>query len=284
MAKVAMVVSNGHHPDPRVHKEAIALVEAGFDVTIHAFDRENNLSAQEDMDGYRVVRYNVSRPVSSGSANMIFHNKKFRKMVGSRLLETKPEIIHYHDADTLALGVRMKKEYGAKLVFDMHDLAHTWAIMPNPMNPFRHFVGMLLKQKMLRIIRFSDAVFTSSGKLEGGDFDGLAEWLERRGVKSTTVFNRPLKTNIAEQHTGDYTLGFIGRVRDQASFDLLAKAIELLEPDERPIVRIAGDGIIHNYINNRFAKLCRSGLKLRMTGRFQLQELHEIISETSENT
>ena len=42
MPQVAMIVSNHCDPDPRVEKEAIALVDAGYEVTIHAFDREEN--------------------------------------------------------------------------------------------------------------------------------------------------------------------------------------------------------------------------------------------------
>ena len=40
LARIAMVVSNPCDPDPRVEKEAVALVNAGHEVIIHAFDRE----------------------------------------------------------------------------------------------------------------------------------------------------------------------------------------------------------------------------------------------------
>ena len=45
MPKVAMVVSNPCNPDPRVEKEATALSNAGYEVTIHAFDREEKYEA-----------------------------------------------------------------------------------------------------------------------------------------------------------------------------------------------------------------------------------------------
>ena len=42
MPDVAMIVSNPCNPDPRVEKEALSLQNSGFNVIIHAFDRQEN--------------------------------------------------------------------------------------------------------------------------------------------------------------------------------------------------------------------------------------------------
>ena len=60
MARVAMLVSNGHAPDPRVEKEADALADAGHDVTVYAFDRHREHRALEHAGPVRVER--VSPP------------------------------------------------------------------------------------------------------------------------------------------------------------------------------------------------------------------------------
>ena len=49
MANVAMLVSNRHDPDPRVQKEAEALVKAGHNVCIYAYDRLHEIKEQNEM-------------------------------------------------------------------------------------------------------------------------------------------------------------------------------------------------------------------------------------------
>ena len=60
MARVAMLVSNAHAPDPRVEKEADALAAAGHDVTVYAFDRHREQRRLEQAGPVRVER--VSPP------------------------------------------------------------------------------------------------------------------------------------------------------------------------------------------------------------------------------
>ena len=46
--RVAMLLSNAFRPDPRVLKEARSLAQAGYDLTVIAWDREGNLCASRD--------------------------------------------------------------------------------------------------------------------------------------------------------------------------------------------------------------------------------------------
>ena len=57
--KIAAVVSNGCSPDPRVLREARWLVEEGHQVTIHAFDRLQNLPVKESVNGIQIQRHRV---------------------------------------------------------------------------------------------------------------------------------------------------------------------------------------------------------------------------------
>ena len=51
MANIAMIVSNSCNPDPRVEKEAEALLSAGHKVSIHCLDRqENSLTIENPSD------------------------------------------------------------------------------------------------------------------------------------------------------------------------------------------------------------------------------------------
>ena len=59
MASVAMVVSNACSPDPRVLRSAKVLANAGHDVTVHAFDRNQSYPMSEARDGFRIMRYHL---------------------------------------------------------------------------------------------------------------------------------------------------------------------------------------------------------------------------------
>ena len=57
MANVAMLVSNRHDPDPRVQKEAEALVKAGHSVCIYAYDRLHEMPIQNEIiNGVKIKR------------------------------------------------------------------------------------------------------------------------------------------------------------------------------------------------------------------------------------
>ena len=56
MARIVSVVSNGCDPDPRVLREARWMSDADHDVTIHAFDRLENLEPTSEENGVKIVR------------------------------------------------------------------------------------------------------------------------------------------------------------------------------------------------------------------------------------
>ena len=59
MAKVVMLVTNACALDPRVLRQARWLVEAGHQVTVHAFDRGQEHALLETVDGVNVVRHHL---------------------------------------------------------------------------------------------------------------------------------------------------------------------------------------------------------------------------------
>ena len=146
MPTVAMVVSNPCDPDPRVEKEAFSLIEAGYEVTIYAFDREEKIEQISSKNGVEIKRYRVGFTPSGASsfflgAKVLSGLKRFRKKVLQDLIKNPPDIIHCHDADTLEIGISLKSKNNTILVFDMHDLAHTWAKMARPRSIIRRIIA-----------------------------------------------------------------------------------------------------------------------------------------------
>ena len=191
MAHVAMIVSNPCDPDPRVEKEAIALFQSGYDVTIHAFDREGVREPESTIEGIIIKRYRIGF-TPTGAPSLLTGTKvlvglmKFRSTVYDYLRENPPDIVHCHDADTLSIGISLKSKLGVKLVFDMHDLAHSWARMDKPYSIIRRIVARTIEHRIVRRIKKCDLVITSSGAASRTSHPGFREWVRDR-VENTNV-------------------------------------------------------------------------------------------------
>ena len=244
MVRVAMVVTNSCAPDPRVLRQASWLAKAGYRVTVHAFDRSETHPLSENIDGVRIMRYRVGKTPYGGRIKTLLGLKKFIRQVRDTLLHEPPGLVYCHDADTLKIGIALKRAKSVPFVFDMHDLQHTWVRMDAPNSLPRTLMSRKFKQKMLQHAKHAECIITSSGKIDGGSQRGFVEWLAHHGLTGNVVENRPMPPfpeRLARSGEG-WTVGYLGRIRDIKSFDLLLSSIKELPVLERPKIRIAGDG------------------------------------------
>ena len=124
--KILMILSNPFIVDPRVYKEAKALVDGGHEVSIIVWDRKNEYNPEEDIEGVHVVRLHNSF-VMKLLPHDLFRNPlwwwhAFRKGVELYHNGFDFDVVHCHDLDTLASGVLLKKKFGVKLVYDAHEI------------------------------------------------------------------------------------------------------------------------------------------------------------------
>ena len=124
--KVLMILSNPFLVDPRVHKEAKALVDAGNEVSIIVWDRHRDYEPESIIDGIRVIRIH-NEGLMKSLPNDLFRNPIWWRMAYKKGLELYRngfdfEVVHCHDLDTLLAGVWLKKKVGCKLVYDAHEI------------------------------------------------------------------------------------------------------------------------------------------------------------------
>ena len=117
--KVLMIVSNEFNPDVRVDKEARALVEQGYEVTVLAWDRYRRKLGKESLGGYNVVRLRTGQIdrkwlLPFGLPLFFLSSLRFA-------LHRRPDIIHCHDLDTLPQGNLAAKVMRIPLVYDAHE-------------------------------------------------------------------------------------------------------------------------------------------------------------------
>jgi glycosyltransferase involved in cell wall biosynthesis len=121
MAKVLMLLTNPFRPDPRVHKEARALVAAGHGVTILAWDREGGSPKMENFDGVEIRRFGprsaFSNLVLFVATLPIFWLRCIREM-----LRGDWDIVQCNDLDTLPAGLLAARVRGKRVVYDAHEI------------------------------------------------------------------------------------------------------------------------------------------------------------------
>lgn len=282
MVRVAMVVTNPCAPDPRVLRHASWLAKAGYRVTVHAFDRTESHPLSENINGVRIMRYRVGKVPYGGSISTLLGLKKFTRQVRDTLLHEPPGLVYCHDADTLKIGTALKRAKSVPFVFDMHDLQHTWVRMESPSSLPRTLVSRRFKQKMLNRAKHAECIITSSKGVDGGTQRGFVEWLAHHGLVGEVVENRPMPPfpEPSPGATAGWTVGYLGRIRDLKSFELLLRSIKELPVLERPKLRIAGDGTAAPKVRRMMMDAVEAGeIEATITGAFTSKEFGEIIQE-----
>jgi len=128
--QVLMFVSNPFISDPRVYAEAKTLIQAGYEVAIIAWDREEQNPPRQNLDGIEVVRLRtrlLPKRCHFGSLlwvglNLILWQRQAYRQALILNKEKPLDIIHCHDLDTLAIGTRLKRKLGLPLIYDAHEI------------------------------------------------------------------------------------------------------------------------------------------------------------------
>ncbi len=256
------MVSNGCDPDPRVLREAKWLVEAGHDVTIHAFDRSENLPKVQQYAGIKIVRHRVGITPYGSYFRTLIGLQKFRKSVAKEIQDS--DVLLCHDADTLHLV----NKFTGPTVFDMHDLHHTWVLMKNPSSILRRIISNRMKNSMLKRAKKTTKVITSSS--------GFSDWLSNYQIHSIPIENRPINNGPIDCNCA-FTVGYFGRIREPRSFELLFESVQRIEQQCRPKILIAGEGTSSVEVHKLIGQY--SDLEIEFRGPFTESDLPNLMKE-----
>jgi hypothetical protein len=277
MARVAMVVTNACAPDPRVERQAAWLADAGHEVIVHAFDRLEAHPTETRGSGWHIRRHRMGTQASGVSFATLLGLRRFRSSVLKVLRTERPDLVVLHDADTLPLATSVRR-FGAKVVFDMHDLRHTWVLLGRPRSGPRRLASWWLEQHTARLLKHTDLCVTSSHRLRDGGAPGLSAWLTARGRSPVVLENRPEREGRQSTAPSDvWRVACLGRVRDTATASLLLKALATMPPEERPALRWAGDGVASEDARHLLRSGCNDlGVDLDLHGPFGNEDLDDL--------
>jgi len=120
--RILICRSNPVAPDPRVEKEATALAEAGYQVSVIGWDRSASSPLVEKKDGYEIHRISIPAHYGAGMGNLfkllLWQIKLFAWMYTHR---KDIDILHACDFDTVLPCLFLKLFFGKKLVYDLFD-------------------------------------------------------------------------------------------------------------------------------------------------------------------
>ncbi len=124
--KLLMLLSNSFIVDPRVYKEAKALIKKGYNVTVIVWDRKGDYPEEEIIEGIHLIRIHNKGPMKilphDLFRNPFWWRKAYRKGLELYKKGYKFDVVHCHDLDTLQAGVWLKKKLPVKIVYDAHEI------------------------------------------------------------------------------------------------------------------------------------------------------------------
>ena len=235
--RVLMLVENNPYPqDPRVRREARALADAGFQVSVISPALPGQ-PWRETLDGVRAYRYPLA-PAAKGFLGYLFEYGYSMVMlfIISILVFLREgfDVIHVaNPPDTLALVAAGYKLLGKRVVYDHHDLAPEmyYARFPGSGNRLVHFALVLLEKLSCRLADHVIATNESYKKME----------VERGGVPEaciTVVRNgtdlhqmRTVEPDRALRAMRKTLIGYVGVMGFQDGVDYLLRALHHLVRD-----------------------------------------------------
>jgi len=235
--RVLMLVENNWYPqDFRVRREARALAEAGYQVTVISPKRSGQ-RWRETIDGVHVYRY-PAPPQTSGLIGYVFEYgySTVAFFILSLLVYVREgfDVVHAaNPPDTLVLVAAIYKLLGKRFVYDHHDLVPELycTLFPDRANrPMRRVLLMLEKLSL----RCADHVIATNQSYKAME-------MERGGVpeeRITIVRNGPVlngqqipEPDPALRQKGSTIIGYVGVMGFQDGVDYLLRALDHLVHD-----------------------------------------------------
>lgn len=122
--KIGMILDVAFPPDPRVEREALALVNAGHQVYILCLNFTDQVS-YEIYKGIHIIRHSMPKKMFNKlrptAVNYPFYNLFWKKKIFRFISDNNIKILHVHDLPLMSLSLRVTRKKGIKIVGDFHE-------------------------------------------------------------------------------------------------------------------------------------------------------------------
>lgn len=261
---IAMILTNGFDPDPRVYKEAKSLKKLGHKITILCWDREGTYinTPEENLDGIHIVRFFGSTEYGTGY-KQIFKFLKFKEHVYEYLKDKDFQSLHCHDFDGLFIGYSINKKLKLNFTYDEHDLFYMYFYNRKGfLNKLIYYSIILLEKHMVKKV---DAHIVVTPKMK--------EVYKNINKNVYIVNNAPYKNlfkDIKKIPDNLLRIGFIGSVR---YYDELKALIDAAQKYNKFVkIIICGWGIYAE----KLASYSKKFLNVEIRGAYNINELEQL--------
>ena len=242
--RICIIRSNSVNPDSRVEKEALALHNAGYDVHILAWERDNDNREQDEFvvlsgQKIRITRLGHKATYGDGFKNLKpylafqFHMRKWLK-------KHNFDAIHACDFDTAFFSFGVAKSKRELFVFDIFDF-----LFGDPNGILEHSV----KRAQLKLIDRSDATIICSEErrmqIQGSSPKKLIV------IHNTPEFVEGCNTSLHNKNTGRIKIVYVGILQD---FRLLKEIAEVVATRKDLELHVGGFGKYQSYFSSMSAK------------------------------
>ena len=243
MNKTVIMLRNGtSNVDVRLRKEAIVLLEQGFDVIMLGWNRQPKVEQNEFVDkiGNKEVKvYLFDKPISGRlGVRGLLKLQSFQRWLGKMLKRLRDEyqIIHACDFDTGNVAQKVAKKYNKKLVYDIYDYYSETRKLPKP-------IKAILKKKETNIINKADLTIICS--------QARIKQIYPANPKELIVIHNSPKIDAVDDFSmhmqgdgsGKIKLGYTGQLGEGR---LLNQIFEVVSDYDDIEVHIAGGGDLKN--------------------------------------
>lgn len=241
-----MILDAPFPPDYRVEKEAVTLIEAGFEVFLFCLRYEKH---REDAVYKRIqlrrypfnkLEYKLSALAYTVPLYKMFMVPKIRDFIQRNSID----VLHIHDMVIAEAAMSAARAFGCRVVLDLHENR------PAIMKEYRHlnkFPGRYLisldtwKGKQDELVRNADkvVVVTELAKNElmasaGKSADDIAVV---PNTPSLTFLEQPVDLDIVERMRGTFNLLYIGDTSERRGTAEMLRLVHAIK-DEIPTVRL----------------------------------------------
>lgn len=237
-----MILDSPFPPDPRVENEALALINAGHEVTIFCLTYSESIPMSMEYKGIHVIRMKVNRFYRSISAlayTIPFYHYLLKKKLSQVFDPADYEAVHIHDIQSARSVFDLVEGIPIKKVLDLHENR------PEIMKYYEHvnsFLGKRLinpsKWKFFerQYINRSDAVIvvTESAKKyykQIYDEEDSKFVVVPNSVTESFYQNRIIDEAVVEKYTNRFVVLYLGNTGERRGIEEAIEAIYLLKDD-----------------------------------------------------
>ncbi len=261
--RVGMVVFSCYPDDPRVRREAEALVVSGMHVEVICLQQPG--STRKDLvNGVSVFRIPITRKRGS-PARYLWEYAMFLFLAGYKLFQrnlgSKYDVVHVHNMpDVLVFSALVPRMSGAKVILDLHDPMPE-VFMAKYSIPSGHAMIRALLFLERKSISFADVILTPNAAFQ-------TLFIERgcpkekihvvMNVPDPAIFHRTNGTpsRVHSRSSGEFILMYHGTVVERHGLDTAVEAVAQVRDTIKNIAfHVFGDGDFVDEFKRRVKEL-----------------------------